>query len=146
MAVSPPLVDVPVPAVPSPQGSTVTGLGLDHSFYADINMTSDHFVGHIADLPQPYPKWPALTTSMSVDGPVALGDCEGLDRGDLGLMSPGTSSEEQGNLGDVRTASFCSSPEISDLMLADLCVDYTNTCLQTIKLIVLTKQNQSFKG
>lgn len=126
-AESPTVIDVTTPAIAMPKSSTT---GPEQGSYTDINTISDNFMAYMGELTPPYLTWPTITTTTTPtsEAPYAFISSEGLNH-EYSLPSPGTTFEEHRDPGNVNPLMLCGDAEISDLMLADLCVDIFLQCL-----------------
>ena len=124
-AESPKVIDVTTPAIAMPKPSTT---GPEQAAYTEINAMSDNFIACMDELTPPYLTWPTPpTTTTTTTPPTSEAGCafissEGLDH-EYGLPSPGTTFEEHRDPENVSPPTLGGDAEISDLMLADLCVD-----------------------
>ena len=79
----------------------------------------------MGDLTPPYLTWPTTTTTGTItpilEAPCAFISSEELNH-EYSLPSPSTSFEENLSPANMSTLTLCGDAEISDLMLADLCV------------------------
>ena len=125
-AESPTVIDITPAAIAVPQSSTT---GPEQGSYTDINTISDNFMAYMGELTPPYLTWPTTTTTRTTtrtttptsEAPYAFISSEGLNH-EYSLPSPSTTFEEHRDPGNVSPLT-CGDAEISDLMLADLCVD-----------------------
>ena len=124
-AESPTVVDIATPAIAMPKSSTT---GPEQGSYADINTISDTFMAYMGELTPPYLTWPTTTTTTTTtttptpEAPYAFISSEGLNH-EYSLPASRITFEEHRDPGNVSPLSLCGDAEISDLMLADLCVD-----------------------
>lgn len=122
-AESPAVTDMTTPAIAMPKSSTT---GPEQGSYTDINTISDNRMAYMGELTPPYLTWPTTTTTRTTtptsEAPYAFISSEGLNH-EYSLPSPGTTIEEHRGPGNVSPLTLCGDAEISDLMLADLCVD-----------------------
>ena len=125
-AESPTVIDTITPAIAMPNSSTT---GSDQGSFTDINTISDNLMAYMGELTPPYLTWPTTTTTTTTtattptsEAPYAFISSEGLNH-EYSLPSPGTKFEEHRDPRNVSPLTLCGDAKISDLMLADLCVD-----------------------